>query len=102
MTPGAVVADTETSSQRLVRSALLGAAVGVGLGVAAVAVAFALVSIPIYVIGTDDGSGLDRDLVRIGLFAIAVPVGVLVGSAGGFLVARWYARGAHLPEAAGR
>jgi hypothetical protein len=91
----------ETPQQRRLRAVVIGTAVGLGLAVAAVAVVFAVVAIPIYLVGSDDG-GLDRDLVRIGLFGVAVPVGSLVGVVAGWLVARWYVRGAHLPDSANR
>jgi hypothetical protein len=86
---------------RSLRAALVGIAVAVGVGVAATAVVFAIVAIPIHVIGSDDG-GVDRDLVRLGLFAIAAPLGSLLGVVAGAVAALWYRRGARLPEAAGR
>jgi hypothetical protein len=101
MATGVVTEERATSGHRTLQSVVLGLAVGFGLGVASVALAFAVVAVPIYFAGFDDG-GLDPDLVRMGLFAFAAPVGAVVGSVGGVLVARWYARGAPLPDAAGR
>jgi membrane protein DedA with SNARE-associated domain len=90
------------SRQRTVRSILIGLGVGLGVAVAATGVVFALVAIPIQLSGSGTAEGLDRDQVRLGLFAVAMPAGAVVGAALGFLVGRWYARGARLPEMAGR
>jgi hypothetical protein len=96
-----VVPPGDEAARRSFRAALVGLAVAVGLGVAATAVVFAIVAIPIHVVGSDDG-GVDRDLVRLGLFAIAAPIGSLLGLVAGAVAARWYRRGATLPDAAGR
>ncbi len=80
------------------RSVLLGIGVGAGVGVAAIAIAFSIVAIPLFLLAsTEPGSGLNRDLVRTGLFKVAVPVGVITGVAVGALVGTWYARGGRLP-----
>lgn len=80
------------------RSVLLGIGVGVGVGVAAVAIAFSIVAIPIFIVAsTEPGSGLNRDLVRTGLFKIALPFGGVTGVLVGILVGVWYARGGRLP-----
>ncbi|HJR26805.1 MAG TPA: hypothetical protein VJ804_15110, partial [Acidimicrobiales bacterium] len=80
------------------RSVLLGVGIGTGVGVAAVALAFSIVAIPLYLIAsTEPGSGLDRDLVRKGLFNVAIPFGLLAGLCVGVVVGVWYARGGRLP-----
>ena len=81
------------------RSVLLGLAIGLGVAVAAIAIAFSIVAIPLFIVAsTEPGSGLNRDLVRTGLFKIAVPFGVVTGTAAGVLVGLWYARGGRLPR----
>jgi hypothetical protein len=77
---------------------LLGVGIGAGVGVAAVAIAFSIVAIPLFVLAsTEPGSGLNRDLVRTGLFLIALPFGALTGIVVGTIVGVWYARGGRLP-----
>jgi hypothetical protein len=77
-------------------------AVGVGLAIALVAIAiiFSIFAIPFFALArfAEPGSGLDRPLVRSGLFRVAVPVGLVLGTATGLAVARWYRRGGHLPR----
>lgn len=80
------------------RTVLLGLGVGAGVAVAAVAIAFSVVAIPIFIVAsTEPGSGLNRDLVRTGLFKIALPFGVVTGLVAGILMGIWYARGGRLP-----
>jgi hypothetical protein len=80
------------------RSTLLGIGVGIGVGVAAIAIAFSVIAIPLYIIAsTEPGSGLDRDLVRKGLFFVALPFGAVAGTGIGVLVGIWYGRGGRLP-----
>jgi hypothetical protein len=80
------------------RSVLLGVGIGAGVGVAAIAIAFSIVAIPLFVLAsTEPGSGLNRDLVRTGLFFIALPFGALTGIVAGIAVGIWYARGGRLP-----
>lgn len=81
------------------RSVLFGVAIGLGVAVAAVAIAFSIVAIPLFIVAsTEPGSGLNRDLVRTGLFKVALPFGVVVGTAVGAVVGTWYARGGRLPR----
>lgn len=80
------------------RSTLLGLAVGAGIAVAGVAIAFSIVAIPIFIVAsTEPDAGLDRSLVRRGLFQVALPFGVIAGVAAGIAVGIWYARGGRLP-----
>jgi hypothetical protein len=81
-----------------VRAVLLGISIGLGVGVAAMGIAFSIVAVPMFLLASTEGdSGLDRDLVRTGLFAVALPLGVLVGVVVGGVVGIWYARGGRLP-----
>ena len=81
-----------------VRSVLLGLGIGFGVAVAAMALAFSIIAVPMFLLASTEGdSGLDRSLVRTGLFAIALPFGVLVGTVVGSIVGVWYARGGRLP-----
>jgi hypothetical protein len=81
------------------RSALLGAAVGFAIAVAGIAIAFSIVAIPLFIVAsTEPGSGLDRDLVRTGLFRVALPFGLVAGLATGIAVGVWYGRGGRLPR----
>jgi hypothetical protein len=81
------------------RSALVGVGIGLGIGVVGVVIAFSIVAIPVFFIAsTEPGSGLDRDLVRTGLFKVALPFGVLAGIAVGTAVGIWYSRGGRLPR----
>jgi hypothetical protein len=68
-------------------------AVGVGVGIGAAAIAFFLIAIPFYTLASFEPNGLDRPIVRTGLFRIALPVGALIGLAVGIAVARWARRG---------
>lgn len=80
------------------RSVLLGVGIGLGVGVAAMAIAFSIVAIPMFIVAsTEPGSGLDRSLVRTGLFKVALPLGLVAGVAAGIAVGLWYARGGRLP-----
>jgi hypothetical protein len=80
------------------RSSLVGVGIGLAVTVAAVAVAFSIVAIPLFLVAsTEPGRGLDRDLVRKGLFGVAIPFGVVSGVAVGLAVGIWYARGGRLP-----
>jgi hypothetical protein len=56
------------------RSVLLGVGVGTGVGVAVMAIAFSIVAIPMFILAsTEPDAGLDRSLVRTGLFKVALP-----------------------------
>ena len=87
-----------TEPRSKVRATLLGISIGLGVGVAASAIAFSIVAVPMFLLASTEGdAGLDRGLVRTGLFGIAVPFGVLVGVIVGAVVGVWYARGGRLP-----
>ncbi|MGK2950316.1 MAG: hypothetical protein ACSLFP_17225 [Acidimicrobiales bacterium] len=82
-----------------VRSVLLGVGIGAGVAVAGIAIAFSIVAIPLYIVAsTEPGSGLDRSLVRTGLFQVAVPFGLVAGTVAGVVVGLWYGRGGRLPR----
>lgn len=84
--------------RRRLRSAAVGAGVGLAVLVAGVAIAFSIVAIPLYLLAsTDPDHGLDRDLVRQGLFYVALPFGVIGGVLSGLVVGVWYGRGGRLP-----
>ena len=85
--------------RRRLRSALVGTGVGLVVALAAIAIAFSIVAIPLYLLAsTDPDHGLDRDLVRQGLFYVALPFGVVAGAFTGLAVGIWYGRGGRLPE----
>lgn len=72
---------------------------GLGVAVAGIAIAFSIVAIPIFVLAsTEPGSGLNRDLVRTGLFKVALPFGLVTGVVVGAAVGVWYGRGGRLPR----
>jgi len=92
------VAGPDPVASRL-RSVLLGVVVGLGVAVAGVAIAFSIVAIPLFLLAsTEPGSGLNRDLVRTGLFKVAVPFGAVTGLVAGVVVGTWYSRGGRLPR----
>jgi hypothetical protein len=94
----AAPADAGPPRSRL-RSVLFGLGIGTGVGVAGIAIAFSIVAIPLYIVAsTEPGSGLDRSLVRRGLFQVALPFGIVAGIAAGVAVGIWYARGGRLPR----
>jgi hypothetical protein len=66
-------------------------AIGVGVAVGVAAIAFFVIAIPFYTLASLEPNGLDRPIVRTGLFRIAMPVGALVGVASG-VAAGWWAR----------
>jgi hypothetical protein len=79
------------------RAVALGAAVAFAAMVAATAIAFSIIALPLYVAARgESGDGLDRDLIRMGLFVIAVPAGALTGVVCGTLVTVWSLRGGRL------
>jgi hypothetical protein len=77
---------------------LVGIGIGVVVGLAAVAIAFSIVAIPMFIVAsTEPGSGLNRELVRTGLFKVALPFGAVSGLLVGVAVGVWYGRGGRLP-----
>lgn len=94
-----VTAGAEDPPRSRVRTVLLGLGIGTGVGVVGIVVAFSIVAIPVFFIAsTEPGSGLDRDLVRTGLFQVAVPFGAVAGTLAGVIVGIWYGRGGRLPK----
>lgn len=82
--------DVEIRAPRpVVRSVLVGIALAVGLG----AITFFLIAIPFYTLASFEPNGINRPIVRTGLFRIALPVGALVGVVGGAVAGRWLHRG---------
>jgi hypothetical protein len=81
------------------RPVLLALAVGVAVAMAAIGIAISIVAIPLFALArfAEPGSGLDRPVIRSGL-RVAIPVGVVLGTATGLAVARWFRRGGHLPR----
>ncbi len=73
----------------LARSVLIGIAVGVGVA----ATVFFLIAIPFYTLASFEPNGIDRPIVRTGLFRIAMPVGAVVGVVCGVVAGRWLRRG---------
>lgn len=81
------------------RSWAVGGAIGFAVTVASTAIAFSIIAMPLYALAsTEPGSGLDRSMIRKGLFGVAVPFGIVVGIICGVLVGIWYARGGRLPK----
>ena len=66
---------------------------GVAIGVGVAAICFFLIAIPFYTLASFEPNGIDRPIVRTGLFKVALPVGLLVGLASGVASARWVRRG---------
>jgi hypothetical protein len=80
------------------RGALTGIAVGLATGLAMIGVAFSIIAIPLYLLAmTDPDHGVDRHLVRTGLFNVALPFGLVTGVVAGVAVGVWRGRGGRLP-----
>ncbi|MCO8127113.1 hypothetical protein NHL50_07820 [Acidimicrobiia bacterium EGI L10123] len=82
-------ATTEPTPRSLGRSVAL----GIGIGVGAAAICFFLIAIPFYTLASFEPNGIDRPIVRTGLFRVALPVGLLVGLASGVASTLWLRRG---------
>jgi len=82
------------------RPILLALVVGVAMALLSIAIVMSIIAIPLFALArfAEPSSGLDRPLIRNGLVRVAVPVGLVLGSLSGVLVARWYRRGGHLPR----
>lgn len=78
-----------TARPSVMRSALLGVAIAVGVA----ATTFFLIAIPFYTLASFEPNGIDRPIIRTGLFRIALPVGALVGLISGVAAGRWVRRG---------
>ena len=81
--------DAPSTPRPLLRSVLMGAAIGVGVA----AIVFFLIAIPFYTLASFEPNGVDRPIIRTGLFRIALPVGALVGLVSGAAASRWFRRG---------
>jgi hypothetical protein len=81
------------------RAVLVGTGIGLAVLVAASAIAFSIVALPLFTLAsTEPGHGLHRDLIRKGLFDVALPFGALSGLVVGVAVGIWYGRGGRLPR----
>lgn len=80
---------TRTAERPLGRSIALGVAIGIGTA----AICFFLIAIPFYTLASFEPNGIDRPIVRTGLFRIALPVGLLVGLVSGVASGWWLRRG---------
>ena len=81
--------ETPAPSPALSRSIALGVVIAVALA----ATVFFLIAIPFYTLASFEPNGIDRPIVRTGLFRIALPVGAVVGVVGGAVAGRWLHRG---------
>ena len=81
--------ETSTEHRPLLRSVLI----GIGLAIGLAAVTFFLIAIPFYTLASFETNGIDRPIVRTGLFRVALPVGAIVGIVGGAVGGRWLHRG---------
>jgi hypothetical protein len=72
--------------------------VGAAVALAVTGLVYSIMAIPIYLLAQTDPSGLNRPLVRDGLFHVALPIGLVVGALAGAVVGVWYGRGGRLPE----
>jgi len=88
------------AEERVHRPVLLACAVGVAVGLSAIAIIVSIIAIPLFALArfADPGKGLDNPLIRNGLVKVALPVGAVLGTAAGALVARWYRKGGRLPQ----
>lgn len=66
---------------------------GVVIGVATMAIVYFLIAIPIYLVASFESNGLDRPIIRTGLFRVAMPVSAVVGLVTGVVSGRWLRRG---------
>jgi hypothetical protein len=88
----------EPAERSRLRGVLVGTAIGGAVGLAAIAIAFSVIAIPLFMLAaTDPDRGVDRDLVRKGLFDVALPFGAVTGLVIGVAVGIWYGRGGRLP-----
>jgi hypothetical protein len=94
----AAMDDEPPTRRSRLRSTLLGLGIGLATGIATVGLALSVVAIPLFLLATTDPEhGVDRHLVRTGLFEVAIPFGVLTGVVVGVVVGIWYGRGGRLP-----
>ena len=85
--------DATSAEARVTRPLGRSVLIGAGVGIAAAAIAFFLIAIPFYTLASFEPNGLDRPVVRTGLFRIALPVGVVLGLVVGAVSGRWYHQG---------
>jgi hypothetical protein len=75
----------------------IGLALLVGLAIAAVGIA--VVAMPLFLFASvaDPAKGLDDPTLHNGLVGVAIPFGVVAGTAAAVWTGRWYRRGGRLP-----
>lgn len=86
---GSSASDGVPAPRSLLQSTLLGVIVAVTVA----ATAFFLIAIPLYTVASFESNGLQRPVIRTGLFRVALPVGVLIGLLTGLVTGRWWRRG---------
>lgn len=60
---------------------------------ASAAIVFFVIAIPFYTLASFEPNGLDRPIIRTGLFRIALPVGVVLGIVTGSVAGWWWRSG---------
>lgn len=93
MTEATDGAGPETGNDPPKRPVGVSVLLGVVIGVASAAIVYFLVAIPIYLVASFEANGLDRPIIRTGLFRVAMPVGAIVGLVSGVVSGRWLRRG---------
>lgn len=86
-------APTEPDHAATGRSLAQSVALGVGIGLGLALIVFFLIAIPFYTLASFEPNGIDRPIVRTGLFRIALPVGVVLGVVIGAASGWWLRRG---------
>jgi hypothetical protein len=90
---------TADLDHRARRTVLVAVGMGAAVGLASVALIVSIIAIPLFALArfAEPGKGLDEPLIRTGLVNVAIPAGLVLGTATGVAVALWYRKGGHLP-----